>query len=50
MVRDAWLAWPARVSPLIAVAFDVQRRRSPVAWEEHVREPLAALDCERPEF
>jgi hypothetical protein len=50
LLRDAWLTWPARVGPLLAAAFDVDATAMTVALEGHVREQLASLARERPEF
>jgi hypothetical protein len=50
MLRDAWLTWPARVGPQLAAAFDVDAVPLTVALEDHVRQHLADLARERPEF
>jgi len=48
--RDAWLAWPARVAPLVAAAFELDAGAVTVMLDAHVREHLADLTRERPEF
>jgi hypothetical protein len=50
MLRDAWLTWPARVGPLLAAQFEVDATALTVALEGHVRDQLATLARERPEF
>jgi hypothetical protein len=50
LLRDAWLTWPTRVGPQLAAAFDVDPTAFTVALEDHVREHLASLARERPEF
>jgi hypothetical protein len=50
LLRDAWQAWPARVGPIIAATLDVDATAFTVALEEHVREQLAILARERPDF
>jgi hypothetical protein len=50
LLRDAWLTWPTRVGPQLAAAFDVDATAMTVALEGHVREQLAVLARERPEF
>jgi hypothetical protein len=50
LLRDAWLAWPARVGPLLAAQFDVDASALTVALEDHVRQQCATLARERPEF
>jgi hypothetical protein len=50
LLRDRWLGWPAQVGPLLAAAFDVDATALTVALEQHVREHLATLARERPEF
>jgi hypothetical protein len=50
MLRDAWLTWPARVGPILAAAFDIDATAFTVALQEQVREQLAVLARERPEF
>jgi hypothetical protein len=50
MLRDTWLTWPARVGPQLAAAFDIDETALTVALEQHVREQLATLARERPEF
>jgi hypothetical protein len=48
--RDAWLNWPARVGPQLAADFDVDATALTVALENQVRQQLADLARERPEF
>jgi hypothetical protein len=50
LFRDTFLAWPARVGPLIAAQYDVDATALTVTLESHVREQLAVLSRERPEF
>jgi hypothetical protein len=50
MIRDTWLAWPARVGPLLAAAFDLDAGSVTVALEGYVRQQLADLANERCEF
>jgi hypothetical protein len=50
LLRDAWLTWPARVGPGLAAQFDVDATAFTVALQEQVREQLATLARERPEF
>jgi hypothetical protein len=50
MLRDRWLAWPARVGPPLAAQFDLDARALTVVLEELVREHLAELASERCEF
>jgi hypothetical protein len=49
-IRDAWLAWPARVGPLLAATFDLDAGAVTVALDVHVRQQLAELASERCEF
>ena len=48
--RDSWLAWPARIGPLIAAAFELDAGTVTIMLETHVREHLTDLANERPEF
>lgn len=50
LFRDAWLAWPARVGPLLAAEFDRDATALTVALEGFVREHLEQLASERAEF
>jgi hypothetical protein len=50
MLRDRWLAWPARVGPLLAATFDLDAGSVTVAPEGYVREQLSDLASERCEF
>ena len=50
MIRDTWLAWPARVGPLLAATYDLDAGSVTVALEGYVREQLEDLANERCEF
>jgi hypothetical protein len=50
LLRDTWLAWPARVHPELAPAFDLDATALTVALEGYVREDLEQLARERPDF
>jgi hypothetical protein len=50
VLRDRWLAWPARVGPLLAAQFDLDAGAVTVVLEGLVREHLAELASERCEF
>ena len=50
LIRDRLLAWPAQVGPLLAAEFDVDATALTVALERWVREHLAMLARERPDF
>jgi hypothetical protein len=50
VIRDAWLAWPARVGPLLAAAFERDATSVTVALEGLLREHLEELARERVEF
>jgi hypothetical protein len=50
MLRDRWLAWPTRVGPLLAAQFEVDATALTVVLEGLVREHLAELARESPEF
>jgi hypothetical protein len=47
LFRDAWLAWPAHVGPLLAAQFDLDATAVTVALSNHVREHLEQLARER---
>jgi hypothetical protein len=56
MLRDRWLAWPARVGPLLAAQFEVDAGAVTVALEAFVRDalgrsadpkPMARAGCRR---
>jgi len=50
VLRDRWLAWPARVGPQIAAAFDLDAGTVTVILEGYVRDHLTGLASERCEF
>jgi len=50
VIRDAWLAWPARVGPQLAATFDLDPATVVVTLEHHVREQLDELASERVDF
>jgi hypothetical protein len=50
MLRDRWLAWPARVGPLLAAQFELDAGAVTVVLEGLVREHLAELASERCDF
>jgi hypothetical protein len=50
MLRDAWLAWPARVGPMLAAELQVEPGVVIVRLEEYVRAHLEELASERVEF
>jgi hypothetical protein len=50
LIRDAWLAWPARVGPQLAVAFDLNPAMVTVTLEPYVRQQLEDLASERVEL
>lgn len=50
MPPPAWLVWPTRVGPLLAAQFEVDAGAVTVVLEGLVREHLAELARERPEF
>jgi hypothetical protein len=47
LFRDAWLAWPAHVGPLLAAQFDLDPTAVTVALANHVRDHLEQLARER---
>ena len=47
LFRDAWLAWPAHVGPLLAAQFDLDATAVTVALANHVRDHLEQLARER---
>jgi hypothetical protein len=50
IIRDAWLAWPARVGPQRAATFDLDPATVTVTLEQYVRQQLEDLASERVEF
>jgi hypothetical protein len=50
MLRDRWLAWPAKVGPLLAAQFELDAGAVMVLLEGYVREHLEELASERVEF
>jgi hypothetical protein len=50
MLRDRWLAWPARVGPLSAAQFELDAGAVTVVLEGLVREHLEELASERCAF
>ena len=50
VIRDAWLAWPARVGPQLAATFDLDAATVTVVLQQHVREQLDELASERVDF
>jgi hypothetical protein len=50
LFRDSFLSWPARVGPLIAAQYEIDATTLTVTLEGYVREQLAVLARERPEF
>jgi hypothetical protein len=50
MLRDRWLAWPARVGPLLAAQFELDAGAVTIVLEGYVREHLEELASERCEF
>jgi hypothetical protein len=50
MLRDAWLAWPARVGPQLAATFDLDATTVTVALEQYVRQQLEDLASDRVDF
>jgi len=50
MLRDRWLAWPARVGPQLAAQFELDAGCVTVVLEAYVREHLEELASERCEF
>jgi hypothetical protein len=50
MLRDRWLAWPARVGPLLAARFELDAGAVTVLLEGYVREHLEELASENCEF
>ncbi len=50
MLRDAWLAWPARVGPELAAELGVEPMTLVLALEDRVRTQLEELASERCEF
>ena len=50
LLRDRWLAWPARVGPQIAAQFDLDAGAVTVVLEGLVREHLEELASETCEF
>jgi len=48
--RSCWLAWPAKVGPLLAAQLEVDAGTLTVALEGYVRDQLAELASERCEF
>jgi hypothetical protein len=50
MLRDRWLAWPARVGPPLAAQFDLDAGAVTVLLEGYVRKHLEELASERIEF
>jgi hypothetical protein len=49
-LRDAWLAWPARVGPVLAATFDLDAAAVTVALENYVRDHLTELAGESVKF
>src|SRR5262249_53165384 len=47
LLRDAWLAWPARVGPQFAATFDRDAATVTVILEQYVRQQLEDLASER---
>lgn len=50
VIRDSWLAWPARVGPMLAATFDLDAATVTVILEQHVRQQLEELASERVDF
>jgi hypothetical protein len=50
LIRDAWLAWPARIGPQLAAAFDLDAATVTVRLEQYVRQQLEDLASESVEF
>jgi hypothetical protein len=50
ILRDRWLAWPARVGPLLAAQFELDAGAVTIVLEGYVREHLEELASERCEF
>jgi hypothetical protein len=50
LIRDAWLAWPARIGPQLAATFDLDAATVTVMLEQYVRQQLEDLANERVEF
>lgn len=50
MLRDRWLAWPARVGPQLAATFEIDAGAMTIVLEGYVREHLTELSSERVEF
>jgi len=50
MLRDRGLAWSAQAAPLLAAQFDLDASAVTVVLDGLVREHLATLARERPEF
>jgi len=50
MLRDRWMAWPARVGPLPAAQFELDAGAMTVVLEQMVREHLDELASESVEF
>ena len=50
VLRDRWLAWPARVGPQLAATFDLDAGTVTVILEAFVRDHLAELASESVEF
>jgi hypothetical protein len=50
MLRDAWLAWPARIGPELAAELGVDTRDVILALDRHVHRHLEELASERVDF
>jgi hypothetical protein len=50
LIRDAWLAWPARAGPQPAATFDLDPATVTLTLEQYVRQQLEDLASERCEF
>jgi len=50
LLRDSWLNWPARVGPILAAALEIDATALTLMLEDHVRQHLADLARERPDF
>jgi hypothetical protein len=50
IIRDAWLAWPARIGPQLAATFDLDAATVTVTLDRYVRQQLEDLASERYSF
>jgi hypothetical protein len=50
LIRDTWLAWPARIGPQLAATFNLDAATVTVTLEQYVRQQLDELSSDRLDF